>query len=53
MRNYHRWISAWIGLFESVLVILTGGFIVFSWQYKITMWFAQKNAKRINTRNNI
>lgn len=46
MNNFERWILSWIGLFESMVGILTLGIFLPSWELNFCFWHSKNYAKK-------
>lgn len=46
MSRTHLWIDAWIGLFDSIVTILTFTLIRPSLSYRFTVWSSIREAKK-------
>jgi len=46
-KNFEVWLVAWVELAESIITILTLGFLRLSWSYNLVFYFASKEAKKL------
>jgi hypothetical protein len=46
MNRFEIWLVAWVELIESVITIITFGFVDPGWSYNMVFYFALKEAKK-------
>lgn len=46
MKRFEIWLVAWVELVESIVTILTFGFVDPSWSYNMVFYFALKEGKK-------
>ena len=45
-QNSESWIIAWVGLFNNIIRILTLGFVIPDWEFRIIRWIIERKRER-------